>query len=301
MKWQLRFLKNTLSGFLPFSRQIRKLKGDLFPGRVAPEAVEQGMRQVELLRSVGCNTEGKTLLETGPGWMPAIPVIFYLSGCRKIILIDIQRLITKRMMIKTVEGLRGYRETISAGLKIPIPEIERKLAIDKGLTLEKMLESFNMQYIAPCDIEDAGLPDKSVDIIISRATLEHIPEEAIPGIARVFNRILKDSGKMCHIIDNSDHWAHNDSGIPKLNYLKFSENIHKIILSLDRLDYQNRLRHFEYVEIFKKAGFKLDHEESEADKTALNELKGIEICKRYKDIPSQELAKLVSYIVASKA
>ncbi|MFA5339660.1 MAG: class I SAM-dependent methyltransferase [Candidatus Omnitrophota bacterium] len=294
-------MKNTLSGFLPFSRQIRKLKGDLFPGRVAPEAVEQGIRQAELLLSAGCKTEGRTLLEAGPGWMPVIPIIFYLSGCKEIILMDVERLITRRTMIGTVEGLREYKHMISGRLKIPVPEVERKLGIDRSVALEKMLGNFNMQYMAPCDIPEAGLPDKSVDIITSRATLEHVPEAAIPGLLAVFNRILKDDGKMCHIIDNSDHWAHNDNSIPRLNYLKFNENIFEAVLSLDRLDYQNRLRHFEYVEVFKRAGFKIDYEKAEVDETALNELKDIKVCKRYANIPSRELAKLVSYIVASKA
>jgi hypothetical protein len=106
---------------------------------------------------------------------------------------------------------------------------------------------------------------------------------------------------MSHIIDNSDHWEHEDKSISRLNVLKFNEKVFGLISPFNPLDYQNRLRHFQYIELLKRAGFKIEFDGFEPDKIALNDLQSINICKRYRDVSHEELAILTSYIaVASK-
>ena len=72
------------------------------------------------------------------------------------------------------------------------------------------------------------------------------------------NRTLKDTGIVSLIVDYSDHYSHTDNSIGPLNYLnynelewaKFNHNCH----------FQNRLRHYDYVEILHYCGFKVVEE-----------------------------------------
>ena len=105
---------------------------------------------------------------------------------------------------------------------------------------------------------------------------------------------------MCHFIDNSDHWEHNDKSISTVNFLKFSDSVARLLCSGHPRNYQNRMRHFEYIKLLEASGFTIDRDESEVDKNALRDLKHIDVCKRYRDTPHEQLAVLRSYVVASR-
>lgn len=121
------------------------------------------------------------------------------------------------------------------------------------------LTSYGIIYRAPYDAAKTDLKDKTLDACISTATLEHIPKEDIISIFDELYRTLKDDGIVSAIIDYSDHYAHTDKSISLLNYLKFDEK------SWEKYNhnchYQNRLRHYDYLEIFNSCGFVLMEEE----------------------------------------
>jgi hypothetical protein len=105
---------------------------------------------------------------------------------------------------------------------------------------------------------------------------------------------------MAHVIDNSDHWEHKDSSISRANFLKFEDGLWNVI-NAHRLAYQNRLRHYEYRDIFKAAGFEIGHDRGlvcERTKAALAKMK---LCRRYRDVPIDELAVIMSWFVATPA
>jgi hypothetical protein len=85
MKWQIKFAKNALFGLLPFSETIRKSKRKMKPYSpvINKWTLEQGIRQVEMISSIGYRVRGKTLLEVGTGWMPIIPIIFFFQDAGK--------------------------------------------------------------------------------------------------------------------------------------------------------------------------------------------------------------------------
>lgn len=123
------------------------------------------------------------------------------------------------------------------------------------------LTQYNIEYAAPFDAAKTNFKDNTFDACISTNTLEHIPRESIIAIFSELFRILKDDGIVSAKIDYSDHYAHTDKSISLLNYLKFNEkdwakynhNCH----------YQNRLRHYDYIEIFAECGFVVLEEELE--------------------------------------
>ena len=94
MGWKSTLLLDTLKAFLPFQGTLRRLKRRLFPHQKEPEnnglAFEQGLKMLSMLRRAEVNLHEQTVLELGSGWQPVIPILFYLAGCRKIILTDLR-------------------------------------------------------------------------------------------------------------------------------------------------------------------------------------------------------------------
>ena len=118
----------------------------------------------------------------------------------------------------------------------------------------KDLEHYGIYYMAPYDSTKIHLSDKSIEACISTNTLEHIPKVDIILIFSELYKKLKDQGIVSLIIDYSDHYAHTDKNISLLNFLKFSH--HQWKRYNHKIHFQNRLRHFEYIDIFEKIGFR---------------------------------------------
>lgn len=121
------------------------------------------------------------------------------------------------------------------------------------------LASYGIEYRAPYDASKTDLRDKSLNACISTNTLEHIPKESIVAIFSEIFRILKNDGIVSAKIDYSDHYAHTDKSISLLNYLKFDKDTWKKYNH--DCHYQNRLRHYDYIKIFKECGFVVIEEE----------------------------------------
>tara|TARA_B100002019_G_scaffold293441_1_gene321087 strand:- start:5155 stop:5997 length:843 start_codon:yes stop_codon:yes gene_type:complete len=115
------------------------------------------------------------------------------------------------------------------------------------------LSLYGIEYRAPYDASKTDFNDKSFSACISTNTLEHIPKDSITAIFSELFRTLKDDGIVSAKIDYSDHYAHTDKSISLLNYLKFDDETWKRYNH--NCHYQNRLRHSDYVDIFKRCGF----------------------------------------------
>jgi hypothetical protein len=304
MRWQLQLLKGALIGILPLKVQenLRKIKRSIIPygKRIEPFVVEQGIRQVEMLKASGCDPYGKSMLEIGAGWQPVIPLIFYLAGAKRIILVDIHRLLDRVMIIDTCRQLLTYKELISQRLSIPLEELEEKLIINDLTSFSSILMTFNFEYLALHDILLSALPEQSLDIITSRTVFEHIPSHIVKSIFAECYRLLKSSGIMCHIIDNSDHWADSDKTITRLNFLKYGDKTFRFIASLNPHRYQNRLRHVDYLHMLDTVGFHCLLDTSQPDERTIKQLTTININDLFKGYSHEELAILTSYIVLSK-
>jgi SAM-dependent methyltransferase len=122
-------------------------------------------------------------------------------------------------------------------------------------SLEDLRSHYAITYQAPVDMTQSDFDDGAFDMCISSNTLEHIPLATLEAILRELRRILKPRGVISAQIDYSDHYAHTDKTISKLNYLRFSErqwqrHNHKYF-------FQNRLRHNHYRRLFEAAGFEI--------------------------------------------
>ena len=150
------------------------------------------------------------------------------------------------------ERVRGYFAEVTdpAGL-------DRRLeAVCSVRHFADLLALAQLDYRAPGDAAATGLPAGSIDIHTSYTVFEHIPGPVLKAILMEANRILAPNGVALHHIDPSDHFAHADAAISRINFLQFSpEQWEK--LAGNQFAYHNRLRPDGYAEIYRHCGHEI--------------------------------------------
>lgn len=112
------------------------------------------------------------------------------------------------------------------------------------------IEDAGVTYCAPYSPEMAA--DASFDLVMSTSVLEHVPAEQIPALLADCRRVLRTDGLCSFLIDYKDHWANFDRSITVHNFMRYGALAWPFFNP--SLQYQNRLRHSDYVFHFKSAG-----------------------------------------------
>jgi len=302
VRWLTKCLIDNCKGVLPLQEQLRAWK-HRFLGykpnyRNQPGTLADALKQIDWLAQYCGTLDGASALEVGTGWEPLIPLVYRLAGAKTVYLTDSINLMCEESFAATLEFLSKSRDIVCASLRIPAEKLEDFLAAAQfGGGLESRLKALNLNYLAPCDCRNLDLAGGSLDIIYSRAVLEHIPEPIIRSIFRESKRLLRKGGVMCHFVDNSDHWEHRDKSISRVNFLRHSERVMRFT-SLNRLNYQNRLRHRDYLNIMEQEGFRVMRAEGEIDQKAILLLPTMKLADKFKDRPHDDLATISSYLLA---
>ena len=129
--------------------------------------------------------------------------------------------------------------------------------------IDDLLEHYRIRYIAPLHLAGPGgspFHDDEFNACTSTSTLEHIPRHELERTLVELKRIVCRGGLISAVIDYSDHYAHTDRNIGKLNYLKFSEAQYERYNHAHH--YQNRLRHYHYVELFRQLDYEIVTEQA---------------------------------------
>jgi SAM-dependent methyltransferase len=109
------------------------------------------------------------------------------------------------------------------------------------------------------------LPDTSVDLVISKSALEHVPWRQVEPQLGDLYRVLRPGGVMVHIIDLRDHFhMKGDHGVSGdwLEALRYPQKLYDAMFS-NRSTNINRLRASEWLDAFADAGFETEYEERE--------------------------------------
>lgn len=119
------------------------------------------------------------------------------------------------------------------------------------------LERFGIFYRAPHRISGN---DGKVDCSCSNEVLEHVPPDQLIKLLDGLREIT--TGITTHSIDYSDHFARSDPGISRLNFLRYSDEEWRPFNSGKQ--YVSRLRHSDYLRLFRQAGFTILEESTVA-------------------------------------
>jgi SAM-dependent methyltransferase len=283
--WQFQLATGLVKAALPFQDQFRRVTRKMRPYRADPgntyQALQQGLRQVRLLRECGANLSG-SVLELGTGWLPVVPLLFRLAGASRLLFTDIHRLMDERTI---EEAKRVLRESA--------PRLTGELGLSESQFRERLDRPLPYDYLVPWNPRD--LADASVDVVISRTVLEHIPADVLEGYMPEFARILRPGGMMCHLIDNSDHWQHHDKRLSRLHFLRYKDGLFWRMLCVRRS--QNRLRHSDYMKLFERHGFTPLFVEGKPDGRSLEDLKSLPLAAPFRGRDAADLAILTTTVV----
>jgi SAM-dependent methyltransferase len=184
--------------------------------------------------------KGRTVLEIGPGSNFGSPLIFACHGARAMVA---DRFITP--------WSADYHPKFYALLR------ERAKTRWPALDLTP-LDTVLSRGQYPADIislccgsveELTGVPDCSVDLVVSNAVLEHLYD--LPSAFFHLARITKPGGLGIHQVDFRDH---RDSSRP-LEFLVFGEERYYGIQKITHVEFGNRCRPGEMWRLLEQAGF----------------------------------------------
>jgi len=302
MRWYLRSALDNLKGVIPGQSLLRDCKRRLIPYKAcagrADATIAEGIQLIDFVRS-SREIAGAACLEVGVGWEPLIPFLFSLCGARKVYMTDLNRLCSPQTVASALEALRRNQNAIARGLRLDAGALARQLS-EAPTDMDELFRLYRLEYLAPCNCASLPLEHHSLDVIYSRAVLEHVPPQVIEQIFVESRRVLNDSGLMCHFIDPSDHLQHHDRSISRIHFLRFSDAAFRIVC-LNPLNYHNRLRHSEYVRMLERTGYEILKEERNIDQPAVVFAKTQKLAPKFRGFSPEDLATVDSFFLARVA
>lgn len=259
----------------------------------------------ELLLRAGVRLDGARVVEVGTGWVPVEALAFWVCGASVVHTFDKNRHLHLPLTARFLRWAAGEEEQLAklwdgvapAGRARHCLGLMGRLA-DRPLDL---LREANVRYLAPGDATRTGLPDASVDLHYSVTVLEHVPRPVIAGILGEARRVLTPGGACWHDIDPSDHFAHSDPGISRVNFLRFGDR------EWDRLAghflaYHNRLRQSDFAALFRAAGFEFVSYDAPVDPRSLDDIRGgLPLAPEFRGIDPEELCRTFVRVIARPA
>jgi SAM-dependent methyltransferase len=251
------------------------------------------------LTDVSFRVSGARLMEIGTGWHPTFPLCFVLVGAGSVATFDIVRLLGKRATFRLINSLEKHIPTIAslAGESADIIHA-RLLELRRPKSLGELLSKSNIEYFAPADGRATGLEPNSIDLVYSNSVLEHVPREVISGLMEESFRVLRPGGLAMHNVGCNDHYAFFDKSISFVNYLQYEERDWR--LWNNSLQYQNRLRAPEFLELAMQAGFEVINNRTHVRPGTLEALAGLRVAPQFERFSRDELTATTTDFIVRK-
>lgn len=215
-------------------------------------------------------------LEVGTGRIPLAPLAYWLMGAKEVVTIDLNRYLRPELLqecVRTMAKDPARYEALFGDLLVPCRFADLvRAGNDPSFAAESFLEACGIRYVAPGDAATTGLESGSIDFHTSYTVFEHIPPAILERILFEGRRVVKPDGLFVHMVDYSDHFAHEDSSIPPIHFLRFSESTWNLVAG-NRYMYMNRLRHDDFLDLFARCGHEVLEAETETDPRSLELLR----------------------------
>jgi len=286
MDWRMQVVTRAIKARTPLADMAQRAKRAVAGYRPNEANIRSTLNSLRKLKGLmdrhGIDLNGAVILEIGSGWFPIIPIILKLSGAKTIYLSDIVR----RIDAGTFETAR---QIVSKNFQSLSVDFRFNPGSDKQLQ-NIQLDEFD--YIAP--LRPEFIENSSIDLILSRTVLEHIPVADLRLLLIQLKSKLKPTGHAAHNIDNSDHYEHNDKSISRVNFLTWTERKHRFLYWIAGNNGENRLRHHEYAEMFRETGYCILDELANVDAATLNALPNLPLKEPFRSMHPEQVAALGS-------
>lgn len=299
MNWQRKARIQNLIAALPLSNAVyyavQRSLGSLRAGRANPvEWFEAARWMAEWIRETGREVEGMRFLEVGTGRNVNLPTALWLCGAGAVTTVDLNPYLSSALVFESNEYVRRHEDEVwrAFGAEAERPQFRERLAQLKNFKgdLAALLKMMNVEYLPRADAARLPLETESIDAQVSFAVFEHIPAPDLARILSEARRVLRPDGLLVHIIDPSDHFSHDDRTITAINFLQFGDK-EWAALAGNRFMYHNRLRAFEYLELFERAGVRLLKQTQTIDEPSFRALtNGFPLHHQFQHIAAEQLA-----------
>ena len=305
MSWKHKAFLQQIFSLIPFGEEInywcqKKLTKSLPSDfSVFIKKIKEAEKHIEVFNKYNYCQKNEDVIfyEFGAGQDLMIPLIFYSFGISRQILTDIRSLARIELINHTIKQFTKINFDNIKIKRTPNQYLDGKT---KKECLFQLKQYYGIEYLAPCDARNTHLESSSINFITSTNTLEHIPRQDIQAILKECHRLLKPNGIMSFIIDYQDHYSFFDKNISVYNFLRYSDFTWKIFNP--SLHYQNRLRHKDYLNLIKSAGFTILEEHlNKITEDDIKKIKKINLAKIFKEkYKLDELILQYSHLILEK-
>lgn len=309
MHWRRKSAIQRACAWLPIGKeqfyfQLQRRFGQLSRPHDPSWLLSEAVRLSSVLEKAGSPIEGSRVMEIGTGWRIDMPIGFFLCGAKSVVTVDLHRYLKPDLAMDTVRFLRENRETsrqVFSSMWECSAFQERLQRLEQVTSFSELQEVAKIEYLAPCDAANPGLPDGSIDVQVSYTVFEHIPGPVLLNILKAANRLLSPKGLTLHHVDLSDHFAHDDPSISLINFLQFSDEEWRK-LGGNQFAYHNRLRIEDYKRIYAEAGHRILQWQERVDSRSLQELQnGFPLHEQYRQQPFQMLSTTILHVLSAPA
>jgi hypothetical protein len=239
-----------------------------------------------------------TCLELGTGWSPIIPIGLYLCGAGIVYTIDKKGLLKGQKIKETVNQFLVHianNKLLNELPRVNYERIDKLIKITSKNTTEPLglLADLNIRRIVG-DARDIDLPKGTINLFTSNNVLEHISMSVQKDIFAEFHRIGKTDALMSHYVDMSDHYSQFDKSLSPYNFLKYSDRVWRLFNN--DLQYQNRLRLTDYIDLHDKTKWKII--ETKIQSGNIGDLDRLKLSERFLKYSKDDLIVLNSWLIS---
>lgn len=250
----------------------------------------------EKISTIGLDVAKGKIMEIGTGWLPVIPFSLALAGFKDILTIDIYRHLSLALAKRTLLAMEPLLDHPSLRRFSGSADIHDRFKRIKNSA--KLLDGANITYQAPTDAGKTNLRDGALSLIISNNVFEHVPTAGLNQIMSESKRLLRVGGHSVHCVNCGDHYAYADPSVTQLNYLQYSESEWK--RWNNRLQYQNRLRPIDFIELAEVSGFKVKQAQYQPREDYLKVLDSMTIAPEFMGYSKEQLASTSLTLIAER-
>lgn len=259
---------------------------------------------VKELQQHGVAVEGARIFEVGTGWVPLMPIGYWLCGAREVVTCDLNRYLSWALLREALEWLAAHPDRVR--------EIWRDAAAPDRIALgletiqahaespKRFLDAAAIRYDAPADATQTAVESETFDLHTSVSVWEHVEPGVLPGILAEANRMLRPGAYAYHIVDPTDHFAHGDASIPLIHFLRF-DDAHWRRYNDNQWAYCNRLFDSDYVRLWEESPLRLAHHSSILDEESLRQLQsGFPLATEFADRNPEDLSRRELHYLGQK-